>query len=351
MRLHKGAIILTTISILTCSSVAGAQSRIGKTLDEIIQLANKEGQVRIATSWELENQPLFAKGFNQKHPKIKIELNRVTGIDTRERILNEAIAGVVENDIVNVSGELRQQYIKAGVMAGPLEWRKLFPNIKEIHFSPDGYFVLSAFSKYVLAYNPSLVPKEKIPKKWDDCLDPYWKGKFVTMVRPRTFTALYRAWGEEKLLAYARALKDNQPVWKTGQTAALTQTAAGEYPMVCGMAYHSIKGLQITDPKINLAMSIPSELPFHVGEALAVMKGAKHPNAAVLLAGWLLTAEGQKGYDLEGSSSPFVEGTDTAQLLKKTGAKPVWAGWEELKYEAAVARKIVSAWGFPKAGK
>lgn len=273
------------------------------------------------------------------------------GIDTRERILNEALAGVVENDLVNVSGELRQQYIKAGVMAGPLDCRKLFPNIKEIHFSPDGYFVVTAFSKYVLAYNPSLVPSDRAPKKWEDCLDSYWKGKFVTMIRPRTFTALYPAWGEEKMLAYARALKNNQPVWKSGQSAALTQTAAGEYPMVCGMAYDSIKGQQIRDPKINLAISVPPELPFHVGEALAVMKGAKHPNAAVLLAGWLLTSEGQKGYDLEGSSSPFVESTEATALLKKTGAKPIWGGWEELNYEGDVARKIVSAWGFPKAGK
>ncbi|HWP60296.1 MAG TPA: extracellular solute-binding protein [Candidatus Acidoferrales bacterium] len=351
MRYLKGAFLSAVICVLGLYAAARAETRIGKTLDEIGQLGSREGMVRIATSWEPENEPIFEKAFNQKYPKIKIELNRVSGIDTRERILNEAIAGIVDNDIVNVSGELRQQYIKAGVMAGPLEWRKLFPGVKETHFSPDGYFVLTAFSKYVIAYNPSLVPKDKVPKRWEDCLDPYWKGKFVTLVRPRTFTALYKAWGEEKLLSYAKRLKDNQPVWKSGQSAALTQTAAGEYPMVCGMAYHSIKGVQIRDPKINIAMSIPSELPFHVGEALAVMKGAKHPNAAVLLAGWLLTPEGQKGYDLEGSSSPFVEGTETAKLLKQTGAKPIWAGWEELKYEADVAKKIVAAWGFPKAGK
>jgi ABC-type Fe3+ transport system substrate-binding protein len=196
-----------------------------------------------------------------------------------------------------------------------------------------------------------LVPKERVPKKWEDCLDPYWKGKLAVFTRPRTFTALYPAWGEEKTLGYARALKENQPVWKSSQSAVMTQIAAGEYPMVCGSSYHVIKALLIQDPKANIAIAVPSELPFHAGEALAVMKGAKYPNAAMLLAGWLLTPEGQKGYDLEGNSSPFVDSSDTAQLLKKTGAKPVWGGWDALTYEVEMARKITAAWGFPKAGK
>jgi len=59
----------------------------------------------------------------------------------------------------------------------------------------------------------------------------------------------------------------------------MTQIAAGEYPMVCGSSYHVIKALLIQDPKANIAIGVPSELPFHVGEALAVMNGAKYLNA------------------------------------------------------------------------
>jgi hypothetical protein len=38
-------------------------------------------------------------------------------------------------------------------------------------------------------------------------------------------------------------------------------------------------------------------------------------------------------------------------LLKKHGAKPVWEGWDAVKHEAQMARKITAAWGFPKAKK
>ena len=344
----KAAIGVATASILSLCSVASAQ-RIGKNLDEIAQLANKEKIVRVASSWEPENEAALLKGFYQKYPSIKVTHSRASGIETRERILNEALAGVVDHDLVNVSGELRNQYVKAGIIAGPIDWRRLFPTVKEAHFSPDGHFAVTGFSTYIIAYNPSLVPKEKVPKKWDDCLDPYWKGKLVVLTRPRTFTGLAAGWGEEKTIAFARALKDNRPVWKSSQSGALTQVAIGEYPMICGMAYHSMKSVLMRDPKAKIAYSVPSDLPFQIGEAMAIMKGAKNPNAALLLTGWLVTPEGQKGMHLEGRSSPFVEGTEAAELVKKHNAKIVFESWDALQHEAAMARKIIGAWGFPKA--
>ena len=173
MKSHFNTVILgIAVAIIpSLASVASGQ-RLGKDLNEIVQLANKERSVRVATSWEPENEAALLKGFYQKYPAIKVTTDRISGIETRERILNEALAGVVEHDLVNVSGELRNNYVKAGVMTGPVAWRKLFPNVKDVHFSPDGYFAVSGFSTYIIAYNPSLVPKEKVPKKWDDCLDP-----------------------------------------------------------------------------------------------------------------------------------------------------------------------------------
>ena len=349
MRSRCNKIVGMAIGFILALGCDAAAQRIGKNLDEIAQLANKEKTIRVANSWEPQNEPVLLKGFYQKYPGLKVTSTRASGIETRERILNEALAGVFDFDLVNVSGELRPNYIKAGVMAGPIEWRKLFPNVKDLHFSPDGYFVVSGFSKYIIAYNPTLVPKDKVPKKWEDCLDPYWKGKLVVLTRPRTFTGLASGWGEEKTIKYARALKDNQPVWKSSQSGALTQVAIGEYPMICGVAYHSTKDLMVRDPKASIAYSVPADLPIQIGEAMAIMKGAKSPNASLLLAGWLIAPEAQKIMHLEGRDSPFVEGTESDQLIKKHGAKPIWEGWDAIEHEAQMARKITAAWGFPKA--
>ena len=51
--------------------------RLGKNLDEITQLANKEKNVRVATWWETENETALLKGFTQKYPGIKISADHI----------------------------------------------------------------------------------------------------------------------------------------------------------------------------------------------------------------------------------------------------------------------------------
>ena len=352
MRTRCNGILGMVIGLALALSSNAAAQRIGKNLDEIVQLANKEGKVHIATSWEGKIIKEVANGFVKKYPGRSFELNRVSGLDSRERILNEAMAGIVEDDLVNVSGELRTQYIKAGIMAGNIEWIKLFPDLEKFNFSPDGYFVATGFSRYGIVYNPKLVSADRAPKKWEDCLDPQWRGKLAVYTRPRTFTGLYPGWGKEKSLDFATKLKNNQPVWTSDQTGTAVQVAAGEYPVGCGFPYHTFLNVLRRDAKADLKFVVPPDLPIHIGEALAVMKGAKSPNTAILLAGYLLTPEGQDAFELYGRSSPFTKGSAAWKVLQETKAKAIWGGWDfEGKQEAQAAKEIIQAWGFPKGRK
>ena len=126
-----------------------------------------------------------AKGFKKKHG-LTFKQTFVGGIDTRERILSEALAGLMEYDLVNVSGELRPQYVKAGIIT-PIEWSKLFPGIQPTLFDPKGHFVAAGMSRYGIIYNTKLVSSDKAPRRWEDCLDPVWKGKMAVYTRPRSF--------------------------------------------------------------------------------------------------------------------------------------------------------------------
>ena len=344
-------VAIAFITLFTFGRDARSQNRVGKNLEEIVRLAEKEGKVRIASALERDEEPLVFKGFYQKYPKIKIEPTRITGADARERIFTEGLAGLVEYDLADISSEVQEKFIKAGLLAGPFPWHSLFANIDDKQLSPNGYIVAVAWSTHIVAYNPTLVPPDRVPKKWDDCLDPYWKGKFIVDTRPKTLATLAVAWGEEKTLNYAKRLKDNQPVWKRGQTEALTQLAAGEYPMICGSYYQSLHKLLRRDPKTKLAVSFPNEVGASVGETLAVLKGGQNPNAAILLAGWLASPEGQKAYDQIGRGSPFFEGGEKWQYIRKAGAKVITRGWEDNATEEAMNKKILSVWGFAAGGR
>jgi ABC-type Fe3+ transport system substrate-binding protein len=341
-----------TVLLCCLPAVAHAQNGIGKNIDEITKLAMKEGKIRMASSLQPDEEGLVLRGFKEKYPMIKVEHQlQIGGTETRQRILTEAIGGVVEYDLVDVIAEMRKDYLKSGVLAGPFNWRQLFPKVAESHFSPDGHFAGVAYGFHVFAYNPTLVPAERVPKKWDDCLDPYWKGKFVADTRARIFANLSRAWGEEKTLDYVKKLKANQPIWKRSPSEILPLVVAGEFPMVCGTFYQTAKRIWRRDPKAKLAVSIPNDVSTGIIETLGIMKGSKSPNAALLLAGWLASSEGQKGYDEIGKGSPFAEGSEKSELVKKAGARIVFGGWDESDYIPPITRKIHAAWGFTAGAK
>ena len=337
--------VLTALGILVCSNHAlSSPPGFGSSLDEVVRLASKEGNVRIAASLVPGDVRVVLEGFYQKYPQIKVEYIRITGVDESEKILTETLAGTVEYDVVKLVAEQQGRFVKAGVLAGPFEWRKYFLDIPKLNISPEGLMAGGSLYPEVIAYNPTMVPPERVPTKWEDCLDPYWRGKFVMDVRPFILIGLYPEWGEEKVLDYAKKIKENRPIWKRG-TESLTQVAAGEISMVCGTYYGSVFRMLRQDPQAHIRVAWPKEVPVLLNEVLGIMKGAKSPNAALLLAGWLASPEGQRGYDLVGRGSPFLKGTKTWNVFQKAKSKPIFVGWDEAKIASLVTKKVSAIWG------
>jgi len=344
------SLFILTVLILFASLSTGEgisqQKQLGKNFDEISKLALKEGKIRFASSLSPKEALIVAGGFVKKYPGIKFEAVRIRGTATAERILTAAMAGVAEYDIADIISELKTRFIEAGVLYGPLKWREYFPDVDKIHVSPDGYFMGAAFSTHVIAYNSSLVPPDRIPKRWEDCTDPYWKGKFVVYTRPRVLAGLSRIWGEAKTLRYAKALKDNEPAWNNDMTTALTQVAAGEYPMMCGSFYQSIISIMSRDPSTKLSIAVPEVLFTDVTETFGVIKGAQNPNAGILLAGWLASPEGQAGYAKVGRGFPLAKGTEKWERVTKAGAQVHFGGWELTNVAPDISEKVLKVWGF-----
>jgi len=154
-----------------------------------------------------------------------------------------------------------------------------------------------------LVYNTKLVPPDKAPKGWEACLDPYFKGKFSVDTKPNVLAWLTPSWGEEKLLGFARRIKENSP------------------------------------------------LPVSFHEHEAIYTGAKNIHSALLWIEFLASREGQDvAESLEpGRSSFLVEGTLTNKLMK--GANMSLCGNDCRGTEDKLMQRIATeAWGFPKVG-
>jgi iron(III) transport system substrate-binding protein len=328
--------------------VQAAVQGFGGTLEEVVARAKKEGKVRLCSSDPDERDVnRFFASFREKFPSITVEYTRCRGAESRERILNELLGGQVDYDLIHISSELIPKYKNAGLLAGPFDWRGIF-GVRETYISPDRYMVAAGSSTDVILYNSKLVAKEHIPRDWSDCLNPRWKGNFLVETRANTFSGLYPHWGKEKLIDYARKLAANKPVWNRGNTETMSKVIAGEYPMMCGAYLSSALRSLSRDAKAPLGIAVPKEVPANLFATFGIVKAARYPNAALLLAGYLASDEGQKSYRLVFRESPYDEGSETGKRVREAGAKILFTGWNyPPDQENQVVRWILEAWGFP----
>jgi ABC-type Fe3+ transport system substrate-binding protein len=339
--------LYAALTVLLCTSANSAPPGFGNSFQEVVSLAKKEGKVRLGFTLDDANFKVVSEGFRKKYPTIRLEYTPNVTSNTSERISLEALAGRVEYDLINVDDDKFAHFSKMGVIVGPLDWHKIFRGeIPQEHVSPNGHYVVVSFNLRTIAYNQSLVPRERVPQRWEDCLDPYWKGNFAVHIRAHPFVNIWRFWGETKTIDYVTRLKNNHPLWSRGMEDALIQLASGEVRMVCGINYHFVHALRKQDPRAAVAAAFPDAVPVALGDTIGILKGAENPNAAFLLAGWLASLEGQAGFDDTGKASPFLEGSEIGKALKKAGAKPVFGGWDESKYTAERRNKILNVLGF-----
>ncbi len=182
-----------------------------------------------------------------------------------------------------------------------LEWKGLAPII-------DTRFVLPE-------YNTNLVKPKDVPKSWDDLLDPKWKGKLGMLIYPDPWKLLSQpnAWGEEKVMAFLKKLMLQKP--KLGRFPEVrNRVSSGETPLATGQ--HRERVLFEKEKRgapVDIAVVDPALVWVDI---LVVPKGARHPNAAALIAAALLTEEGQAlMLKYHNSTSMFRSNTPAARFV------------------------------------
>jgi ABC-type Fe3+ transport system substrate-binding protein len=362
MTLSKSGVVSALLSFVPllgffCASPALAQSKgglISLSREQILEGAKKEGNVRVVPGHDESAIPTLVKAFQKKYPFLKVTWGIVGGIEAAQRELFQMTAGTTTTDAFSPSSSFFSEYFsknlikkydyramaKAGHLKIPMEM-----------IDDSGVVVWLGSNTGVLAYNTKLVPPDKVPKSWESCLDPYFSGKFSVDSKPNILGWLSASWGEEKLLAFAKQLKQNKPVFSRGNTRNITMLAAGEVVMNCGMYIHTADRLMRKDTTAPIKMVIPNPFPISYHEPEAVYMNSKNPHAALLWIEFLASKEGQDAAESiePGRGSFFVEGT-LAHKLAKGANVSLCAGECRYREEKLIQRIAVEAWGLPKVG-
>jgi iron(III) transport system substrate-binding protein len=283
MKLLAGALLPALL--LASAAVAVAQERD----PALVERAKQEATVSLYTSMQLVDSRPLAEGFEKKYG-IKVALWRASGEKVAQRVITEARGARHEVDVIETDGAQMEILHREGQLA-PLRT----PAMQDIPASmipSHGSYVPTRLSLYVVAYNTKLVAPHEVPATYEDLLRPRWTGRFgLEAADVAWFAAVARAMGEENGIAYFRKLAAMKPSMRQGHTLMVELVSAGEIELaldahVQGVARLKDKGAPIEWKALAPAFGQPS--------SVGVARRAPHPNAARLLADFILSREGQE---------------------------------------------------------
>lgn len=310
-----------SIVLLNCTvwTASFAQTRA-----QLLEGAKKEGELILSwgtgTMGGIEGAAEMEKAFS-KHYGLNLPFKFTPGPAMPQfasRVIQEAKAGQPASTDLFVGSENHV----ARMALKSFEWTKAFPHITKPMIDFDNKVLIVTTRTPGFTYNSKMVAGKDLPQRVEDVLNPKWKGKIASTPYAASFDRLSMIWGEEKTTAFLnKFVKQVSGLIRCGEDDRI---AAGEFAMLvfnCDLAAPQ-EAKEKGGPVDGNLFKDAGILSYWY---LTVPTNARNPNAAALLAAFLLTKEGQDIlYKTERSSSHLVKGTQMQQFVaeqEKRGVK------------------------------
>lgn len=283
------------------------------TLGALVTAAKAEGDLTLYSSMPENATKRLTDAFTTKYG-IKVGFLRISSAPLMQRFANEAEAGKGSADMAIFTGGV-VPFAKEGIKKGWIEAisEAKLPALTDGTYPAKfdlGVTAIVSIGPWGIAYNTNKVKGTDIPKDWKDLANPKWKGQLL-LHDPTISEAYDDFWG---------ALRERygEPFF----AMIRSQT-----PRTYGNAIHAIQGLSAGEG----ALLIPSTgalaqgavdkgapvamvyLPYTTGVEMQVMLGARNrskaPNAARLLANYVLSEEGNRVFNNDPGSFSVYDTT------------------------------------------
>ncbi len=267
--------------------VASAAARAEDTPQSLYEAGKQEGKIVVWTPLEIDLYKKIAAKFAQHYPGIQIEPFRIQPGPAIERLVTEAKAGQINVDIIDPNIAYLPILLDRGLIE-PYGWDAVF-GIDARRMLFDKRALVLGHYDIPIGYNTNLVGPNDI-KSWDDLTDPKWRGKLLLEARGFGLSVLADKWGEERTLAYIKALLNNRPILIKGAQGTAEALAGGQGAIAIGAYAARLTLFKQAGAPVDWARvgPIPAQQV-----AIAPIKGSAHPSAAKLLAAYWTTPEAQ----------------------------------------------------------
>jgi iron(III) transport system substrate-binding protein len=325
--------MLPVIATILLGLSASAQA--GDPID--VAAAKKEGKVVWYTSTPIATANKIIKAF-ESETGIKVELFRSGGSQVLRRFMQEQQAGHLAADVLTTSDPAATAALaRKGVFVAfkPTNFDKVPAEAKEA----NGAHVAQRLNLITIFVRHDKIADAAAPKTWSDLLDPKYKGQMVTTDPSYTALGLMTVatlakkfgWGfyEKMRAADTMVVQGNQQVaemLKNGErliaAGALDSYAADERK-----AGHPV------------ATVYPAEGALIIASPTSIVKGGPNPNAAKLLAEFMLSDTAQKFFPEDGGYAARVDIAAPAGSPKLADVKALAVDYDAIEKEAAQVKR------------
>jgi iron(III) transport system substrate-binding protein len=277
-------------AVAQSTDVAALASYLGPDREQrLIAGARREGELTLYTSMQMESSAPLLKAFEDKYG-IKFHVWRGAGKDILRRAVAEAQANRADLDIVESDGfALEALYRETLLQAVKSPYHAdLIPEA----LRPQGQWVGTRVNIFTGVYNTNLAKKETLPRRYEDLLDPRFKGALgIEADDYDWFGMVVGLLGEEAGLKLFRDIvAANGISVRKGHTLLTNLVAAGEVPIGLTVFMQNVDVAKKNGAPIE-SFLIPPAVARPNGIAMA--KRAPHPHAALLFYDFMLS-DGQQ---------------------------------------------------------
>lgn len=259
---------------------------------ETLEKARQEGKVVWYAGLETTTMEKIRDAF-QKKTGIETEAIRLGGEQVFTRVLQEAKVGLKVADIVYTGSEGHFQTFKdQGLLAKYTSTENAA--VRPEFADKDGYYYVPYTNRFIMAYNPKVLPAAQAPKKWSDLADPKWKGKLVIPHPAYSVGAsvIPYFWAKQFGWDFVDKVAKNDPLIVQSIHDGAVAVISGERQVITAIGYGDVFQEQTLGNPIEI-INQEEGIPIY-NAGVAVLKDAPHPNAGRALLDYILSQEGQQ---------------------------------------------------------
>ncbi len=199
----------------------------------LVENAKKEGTLTFYAGTNFRDTQEIVAGFNKHYPFIKVAFSTPGGPGVLNKVLTEQRAGAYQADVVALTGGYVPELIDKGILA---KYKSpMVPFLRKGFVDADGFWPGIYAIGYTVVYNSQRVSPKEAPRRYEDLLNPRWKGNMTMDVEAHDlFAGLIDLWGQDQATGFLRKLAVEQKVRFSRQSHSfMTQlVASGEHDLI-----------------------------------------------------------------------------------------------------------------------